>query len=385
MNAIVLAAGCLAVFLGYLALERIVLERRLRRIPLRILVAGTRGKSSVVRLVAAAMREAGYRTVAKTTGSRPVIIDPDGEERVVQRRGQPTITEGKKLIKIGADLGAQALVAEMMSIQPESSFVESHQIIQPQIVALTNVRVDHIGQMGRTRERVAQCLATAISDNATLLLPEEESHPIFAETARTIIRVPATSCNDNVDSFEFEENRALATAVTDYLEIDGQTALRGMRKAQPDLGSLRAWTLDVKGRRLHLASLFAANDPDSTRRALDWLLKDEGLPRENLHGLLALRRDRGDRSLQWLDALTGDRFPELDGLFLIGGHASLLASRLKKRWSGSVRVLRDDSPERITAELAGKVTSDSCFVGMGNMGGVGKRLVEHWSRVGRRL
>jgi poly-gamma-glutamate synthase PgsB/CapB len=169
MNTIIFTGGCSAVLLGYLAVERILLERRLRRIPLRILVAGTRGKSSVVRLVATAMREAGYRTLAKTTGSRPMLIYPDGEETTIRRRGQPTISEGKKLIKIGADLGAQALVAETMSIHPESSFVESKQIIQPQVVALTNVRVDHISQMGGTRERVAQCLATAISDKTTLL------------------------------------------------------------------------------------------------------------------------------------------------------------------------------------------------------------------------
>jgi poly-gamma-glutamate synthase PgsB/CapB len=375
----------LVVFLGYLALERILHERRLRRIPLRILVAGTRGKSSVVRLVAAAMREAGYRTVAKTTGSRPVIIYPDGEEKTIPRRGQPTISEGKKLIEIGADLGARALVAEMMSIQPESSFVESHQIIRPHVVALTNVRVDHVAQMGGTRERVAQCLATAIPDKTTLLVPEEELFPIFSETAHKLIPVPAMPGKENVDSFELEENRALAVAVTDFLEINRDTALNGMRRAQSDLGALHVWTLTFADRRLHLASLFAANDPDSTRRALDWLLKSKVLPRNNMHGLLTLRKDRGDRSLQWLDALNRDHFSELEGLFLIGEHAPVIASRVKTRWRGPVCVLRADSPEYVTTTIAEEAQPDSLVVGMGNMGGTGKKLVEHWSRVGRRL
>jgi hypothetical protein len=50
-------------------------------IPVRIHVNGIRGKSSVTRLIAAALREAGIRTVAKTTARRaphpptaPVVV-----------------------------------------------------------------------------------------------------------------------------------------------------------------------------------------------------------------------------------------------------------------------------------------------------------------------
>jgi UDP-N-acetylmuramyl tripeptide synthase len=80
MREIALVAGCLVVLIAYLLAERILLGRRRRRIPLRIAVTGTRGKSSVVRLIAAAMREAGLSVLAKTTGSQPILIHPDGEE-----------------------------------------------------------------------------------------------------------------------------------------------------------------------------------------------------------------------------------------------------------------------------------------------------------------
>ena len=45
--------------------------KSLSHIPLRIHVNGTRGKSSVTRLVAAGLREGGLKTFAKTTGTAP--------------------------------------------------------------------------------------------------------------------------------------------------------------------------------------------------------------------------------------------------------------------------------------------------------------------------
>ncbi|TFH29311.1 MAG: poly-gamma-glutamate synthase PgsB, partial [Myxococcales bacterium] len=62
------------------ALELILHRRRLKKIPIRIHVNGTRGKTSVTRLIAAGLREAGIRCVAKTTGTVPRFILPNGRE-----------------------------------------------------------------------------------------------------------------------------------------------------------------------------------------------------------------------------------------------------------------------------------------------------------------
>ena len=53
-------------------------RRNLKVIPIRIMVNGTRGKTSVTRLIAAILREAGIRTWAKTTGTQAAWILPDG-------------------------------------------------------------------------------------------------------------------------------------------------------------------------------------------------------------------------------------------------------------------------------------------------------------------
>ena len=56
--------------------EAIRLRRGLGAVPIRIHVNGSRGKSSVTRLIAAGLRESGLRILAKTTGSRARLILP---------------------------------------------------------------------------------------------------------------------------------------------------------------------------------------------------------------------------------------------------------------------------------------------------------------------
>ena len=75
-----------------------VIESRLHinainKIPIRIHVNGTRGKSSVVRLIAAGLREGGLKTFAKTTGTIPRIINEKGKDLELHRLRTATIGE----------------------------------------------------------------------------------------------------------------------------------------------------------------------------------------------------------------------------------------------------------------------------------------------------
>src|SRR5713226_7689666 len=74
-------AGCV-IWLGIAAWRH---RRHLRAVPVRIHVAGTRGKSTATRLIAAGLRAGGRRVVAKTTGTEPRLILPDGSEQLWPR------------------------------------------------------------------------------------------------------------------------------------------------------------------------------------------------------------------------------------------------------------------------------------------------------------
>ena len=82
---------------GYI--ELYIHKISLKKIPIRIHVNGTRGKSSVARLIAAGMRAGGLRTYAKTTGTTPQIINEKGNDIPIHRLRSASIGEQIKLIR----------------------------------------------------------------------------------------------------------------------------------------------------------------------------------------------------------------------------------------------------------------------------------------------
>ncbi len=379
----------------YFFAERFILNKDVQKIPLRICVTGTRGKSSVTRLLAVSLREAGFVVLARTTGSKPVIIFPDGEEKEIKRRGSPSILEGKKILRKGAEHQAQALVLELMSIHPECGYFESVQMFKPHILVITNVRLDHLAQMGTSKEAIARCFASSIPENGTIFVPQGEFFPVFKDVAErmnsTIIQIPGGSFTEylqsknNLPSFELKENIQLSLAVAEFLGIDRKVALQGMIKAQPDFGSLKTWTVDLGSppRCWHLVSCFAANDPESTQFILSRLLEKKLFIGKEIIGLLNLRGDRGDRTLQWLRTLKDEAFPEIRKFFFIGDHAHVLKRRLKLSGKTELCVSKPRAPQKIMAEIAEKVNAEAVLIGMGNMRGLGKELVGYWEKIGK--
>jgi poly-gamma-glutamate synthase PgsB/CapB len=384
-----------ALLVIYLLAERFTLNKNIRRIPLRICVTGTRGKSSVTRLIAASLREAGFAVLARTTGSKPVVIFPDGEEEEIRRRGSPSILEGKRILKKGAELQAQALVLELMSIHPECGYYESVQMFKPHVLVITNVRLDHLAQMGTSKEGIACSLASSIPQDATVFVPQQEFFPVFKEVTdrmnSTIIQILGDSFAEYLPpkkkllSFEPEENIRLALAVTEFLGMDEKSALRGMAKARHDFGRLRIWTADIGSppRSWYLVSSFAANDPESTQLVLSRFQEKKPFNGIKMIGLLNLRRDRGDRTLQWLKALKEGAFPEIRRFFFIGDHAHALKSRLKSSGKTELFVFRTLEPKKIMEEISGTMKEEAVLIGMGNMGGAGKELIGYWEDIGK--
>jgi poly-gamma-glutamate synthase PgsB/CapB len=398
MREFIVAGALLAVVLAGLAFERRRLDRARARIPVRVGVTGTRGKSSVVRLIAAALREAGLETLAKTTGSRPVLILPDGTEREVERPGPASILEQKRLVRLGAELGAEALVAELMAVRPENLAAESRGILKPGLLVVTNVRLDHLEDQGPTAEAVARSLAASFGPGMTVLIPEDEILSAFREAARasgaSLVAVPAAAAESLgaagvPGALEFEVNLRLAAAVATRLNVEAGAASRGMAKARPDFGSLMIWrTASVDpGRDRLLVSAFAANDPDSTRRVLDGLAARGLFDDRGRIGLLNLREDRGDRTLQWLSAVGSGLLDDFDGLVLVGPPARAAHGRLTRRRGSRARPGLSFSARRDPAGLMAALPAapggrGDIVIGLGNMGGLGEALVEHWRTIG---
>ena len=100
----------LVLFAVYGVVEFFRHQRRVRSIPIRVHVNGTRGKSSVTRLIGAGLRAAGIPTITKVTGTFPRLILEDGSDVHIHRRGEANILEQVSIVRFAAKRKAQALV-----------------------------------------------------------------------------------------------------------------------------------------------------------------------------------------------------------------------------------------------------------------------------------
>jgi hypothetical protein len=138
-----------------------------------------------------------------------------------------------------------------------------------------------------------------------------------------------------------------------------------------------------------VVNAFAANDPESTFRIHDRVLDRTGVSAETCTGLLSLRADRGDRTLQWVEALADGGLERFGRLLVAGLHARALRHRLRREpGAGKIEILRPGRPVSVMGTImagspgaAGRGSGGLVF-GFGNIAGLGETLVRHWDRVG---
>jgi len=334
-------------------------------------------------MIAAALKEAGFTVLAKTTGSKPVLIFPDGREEEITRRGLPTILEQKKLVKRAAELGVRAMVTEMLSIQAECLSIESGFLLQPQILVITNARLDHREEMGWTRSEIARSLSCAIRPGTTSFVLASERCPEFEAAAGRAGAKIITVEDTEADSI-FDKDMRLAAAVASYLGVSRARARQGISAAVADFGSLKAWEVElgIPPATWTLVSAFAANEPESSRLVLGHLQSKLALAGRPLVGILNFRADRGDRTRQWLDAHRQGFFSGFRSLYVVGAHVH---SRLIRKRTGPPALipLPDCAPRVIMDKIASIEGAAPVLIGLGNIGGAGGALVEYWEKIGR--
>ena len=292
------------VIVAVLALEFLWHRRSRRRIPIRIHVNGIRGKSSVVRLIAAGLREGGLRTWAKVTGTLPNLVDENGEDIPIVRGAPASIIEQRAVIAEAAGAGVQALVLECMALQPAFQRAEES-LLRPTIGVITNVRLDHEEVFGNSLLDVALALSNTIPRRGLLITTPGGGARVLSDAARRrrceFLAVDGDGLPDSLTEgfayVEHKENVALALAVCEKAGVPRNVALAGMRKCKGDAGALRIMTLSEQGKTLRFVNALAANDPESTTILFQRTVLDSGPP-GRLIVLVNSRKDRPLRSRQ---------------------------------------------------------------------------------------
>ena len=166
-----------------------VIEQRrhyanLNRIPHRIMINGIRGKSSITRLCAGALRGGGLVTVAKTTGTAARFIHPDASEEPVYRKfGIANVIEQIGIVRRAAAYRPDALVIECMAVMPELQEISQDKLIRSNIGVLCNVREDHLAEMGPTLDDVARSLSRTMPVGGVCVTAERERLPLLSREA----------------------------------------------------------------------------------------------------------------------------------------------------------------------------------------------------------
>jgi poly-gamma-glutamate synthase PgsB/CapB len=369
--------------------ESISHRRRLAQIKTRVHVNGTRGKSSVARLIAAGMRAGGVRTCCKTTGTLPRMILPDGTEYPVFRPSRANVIEQLRIVEATVEAGADGLVIECMALIPYLQWLCENRIVRATHAVITNAREDHLDVMGPTERDVAKALAGMIPIKGKLFTAERDHLDIFqevcAQRGTECIGVTLEEVNRitplelvNFPYVEHAENVALALRVCADMGIERGVALQGMWKAKPDPGAMTAHEMDFFGRRINFVNGFAANDPESTERIWDMAL-ERYADVERRIAVFNCRADRPDRSQQ-LGRIVVDWAPA-DYYVLIGTGTYIFGKAATDAGLDPLKLVfaenrRVEEIFETIIELSGR---SSLAMGMANIGGIGLDVVRYFA------
>lgn len=383
---LVVPGALTGVLLAYGVWESWSHERVRSRIPVRVHVNGTRGKSSVTRLVAAGLRAGPGRTFAKTTGTMARMIFPDGHEIDVFRVGRPNIIEQTRIMRRAVEAGADRLVIECMAVMPELQPFSELRLIRSTVGVITNCRADHLDVMGPTVDDVARALANTCPLRGHLFTAERDRVHILADVAASRGTELHTVTDEGVTAadlagfeyIEHAENVALALAVCGHLGVARGAALQGMQGAQPDPGVLRRHVVTVGNKRVEFINAFAANDPDSTLLIWQRLGLERPRPGTQRMVLANCRPDRIQRSDQLAEFVA--RRVNADIVILSGEGTDLVGYRAVRYGLDPAKLvnLGGREAESVFEHVLGLVERDAVLVGIGNIVGLGEEIVLHF-------
>ncbi|MCS7249667.1 MAG: poly-gamma-glutamate synthase PgsB [candidate division WOR-3 bacterium] len=379
----------LIIFLFYLFWEYQFHKKNVAKIKIRILVNGTRGKSSTCRLIAGGLLENNKKVSCKTTGTKPRLIINDKEYPII-RLGRANIIEEKKIFRRLSKEIPEFSVTECMALVPEYQTIYNEKLVKPHITVITNVRNDHLDVMGPTLKDVAINLARTIPKNGILFILEDENYlEIFKKMAKEknceIVYVKKDSVTDEMmkgfSYLEHKENVALALAVCCYLGCDKDKALFGMKKINPDPGVLRIFEIEIDNNKAYFVNTMAANDPDSIFYLWE---KFNNLNYDYKIVLMNCRADRVERSQQ-LGELINEKFIA-DYYIATGFLTKPFISKLKKE---NILDLEKKEPEEVFLKISeiikNKENKKWLIFATGNIVGYGEKLVKEFQKYGKEI
>ena len=385
-------------FVFFLLAERVLLQYARKQFSLVIYINGTRGKSTVTRMIHALLRYRGMEVFGKTTGSAARLLLPDGTEKPILRFGPANIREQRNVMLMSAFCGKRqslknfkslfarvrqnnrALVFECNAVQEELQYI-SAKWLKPDITVITNVREDHTHELGST-EQAARIFAAAVPENSTLVTSDGN----FMDTWKAAAQQKNLRLHyvdpDEAGDCAFPENAACVLAVADCFEINRAEALASAAAYKPDAGAFAVYSWNDGSRHIFFADARAANDTESTSNLSAVTLQTINQAANARRILLLINReDRPDRTELFMRYITSRHKELCFDDYLCLGHIPLSFRTAMKQEAVNCKIL--NNIKNLESVLTESSEQPVCIFAVGNFGGKGK-LITHWLETKRR-
>lgn len=338
-------------------------RKNLNDVPIRILVNGTRGKTTLARLLVASLNAQGIRTMGRTTGSEATIIYPDGSVKPIVRKRRARVYELVPFFRevslessrgVSSGLGpVQCVVVECMALQAENQVAFRDWLVRPTHVFITNTYVDHVPEMGPTRESTAQVLGLSVPKGASLYVSDSFYDGLDAKVVHVCEEVPIE------DPLIHPSCMAMAWAFLKDMGFGIETLQVGVSAFVPDKGLLEPFPL--RGGGVFVPS-FSVNDETCMEETIrKWSSSCGG----KVNVVFNNRKDREQRILLFKNVLS--RVCDLvDDVLVIGDYPKKVAFYIGY---GAVPCSVEEVFDKVSS------SSGAVFVGLGNIKGAGEELI----------
>lgn len=338
-------------------------RKNLNDVPIRILVNGTRGKTTLARLLVASLNAQGIRTMGRTTGSEATIIYPDGSVKPIVRKRRARVYELVPFFRevslessrgVSSGLGpVQCVVVECMALQAENQVAFRDWLVRPTHVFITNTYVDHVPEMGPTRESSAQVLGLSVPKGASLYVSDSFYDGLDAKVVHVCEEVPIE------DPLIHPSCMAMAWAFLKDMGFGIETLQAGVSAFVPDKGLLEPFPL--RGGGVFVPS-FSVNDETCMEETIrKWSSSCGG----KVNVVFNSRKDREQRILLFKNVMS--RVCDLvDDVLVIGDYPKKVAFYIGY---GAVSCFVEEVFDKVSS------SSGAVFVGLGNIKGAGEELI----------
>lgn len=367
-----IAFALLFIVILLLTLEKIFVTRCVNKLRIRIIVNGTRGKSTVTKYVSLLLRSNNIPTISKITGIIPTIQAKRGNEEEVKRRGPARVTEQFKIIRKACKEKVESLVLENMTINPELQKIESASF-KPHFYIITNIREDHLEETGFDPAERVKAICEAIPRNSIVITAErkyrnEIESQTFKKKSRFIhIDDSLKEKIELTNTSLIYDNVAIAICVAKELNLITESFLQTINEIKSEQKS----EIILNDHKINFINGFAINDVPSAKILLNGI----DIKGQNQIIIFNSRADRPLRSKQFVEWFS--QLENISRFIITGDHIGYTNREMIKRGldKNKITVWKKNESKNAKEKLSKLITNSTSIIGFGNIKNDGFNII----------